>query len=117
MFKSEVLPAPFGPMTEAMSPCRTSSDTSSTARTPPKRFDTWLTASWISPGDRLADGVVDAGAMSRASLSLMHRGYGWHDAGAPSRMQPIAKRAALMGALAPLAGCPHIVKPSAAKTG
>src|SRR5215207_11502811 len=32
------LPAPFGPMTAWISPTRTSSETSETASTPPKRF-------------------------------------------------------------------------------
>src|SRR5215813_496680 len=45
MFSSEVLPAPLGPMTETISPRLTSSVTSSTARTPPKRFDTAVAAS------------------------------------------------------------------------
>ena len=40
MFKSEVLPAPFGPMIEAIAPRWTAIETSSTARTPPNRFDT-----------------------------------------------------------------------------
>src|SRR5262249_45501696 len=45
MFSSEVLPAPLGPMTETISPRLTSSVTFSTARTPPKRFDTAVAAS------------------------------------------------------------------------
>src|ERR1043166_9509807 len=45
MLSSVVLPAPFGPMIETISPCPTKTVTSSTARTPPKRFDTPDTAS------------------------------------------------------------------------
>ena len=37
------MPAPFGPMIEAISPRPTAIDTSSTARTPPNRFDTAVT--------------------------------------------------------------------------
>jgi len=40
MLRSEVLPAPFGPMMERMRPLGMSTDTSSTAVTPPKCFDT-----------------------------------------------------------------------------
>src|ERR1044071_1276232 len=45
MFRKEGLPAPFGPIIEVMPPRRTEIDTSSTARTPPKRFDTPAAAS------------------------------------------------------------------------
>src|SRR6516162_9105655 len=45
MFNSEVVPAQLGPMTETISPRVTSSVTFSTARTPPKRFDTAVAAS------------------------------------------------------------------------
>ena len=45
MFSSEVLPAPFGPMIEAIAPRWTAIETSSTARTPPNRFDTVRTSS------------------------------------------------------------------------
>ena len=45
MLRSEVLPAPFGPMIEVSPPRRTSSEMSSTARTPPKCLDTPETAS------------------------------------------------------------------------
>src|SRR5215469_10507198 len=48
MLRSEVLPAPFGPMTEISSPGATVSVTASTARTPPKCFDTAEIASWAS---------------------------------------------------------------------
>src|SRR3954447_25885827 len=49
MLRSEVLPAPFGPMTEISSPVRTESVTASTARTPPKCFDTPEMTSCVSP--------------------------------------------------------------------
>src|SRR5580704_12926409 len=51
MLRSEVLPAPFGPMTEISSPVRTESVTASTARTPPKCFDTPEMTSCASPGE------------------------------------------------------------------
>src|SRR5208282_850920 len=40
MLSSEVLPAPFGPMTDTSPPRRTDNVMLSTARTPPKCFDT-----------------------------------------------------------------------------
>src|SRR5215467_11167902 len=49
MFRSEVLPAPLGPMIDRMAPRGTSSDTSCTAVTPPNFFDTPATTSWLSP--------------------------------------------------------------------
>src|SRR5947207_695471 len=81
MLSSEVLPAPFGPMIEAISPRRTENDISSTARTPPNRFDTAVAASSSS----------SAGFTNRRSSQdrLMRRGYGWHDADAITRMQPV----------------------------
>src|SRR6516225_2331658 len=45
MLRSDVLPAPFGPMIEINSPRSTASATSSTARTPPKCFETSDTVS------------------------------------------------------------------------
>ena len=48
MLSSEVLPAPFGPMMETMRPLGMSSDTSSTAVTPPKRLPTPATESWTA---------------------------------------------------------------------
>src|SRR5205085_2196026 len=53
MLRSEVLPAPFGPMTEISSPERTESVTASTARTPPKCFDTPEMASCASAEESL----------------------------------------------------------------
>src|SRR5271165_350485 len=53
MLRSEVFPAPFGPMTEINSPERTESVTVSTARTPPKCFETPVTTSCASPGETL----------------------------------------------------------------
>src|SRR5882672_1481596 len=50
MLSSEVLPAPFGPMIDRISPRRTMTETSSTARTPPNRFDTPEIASCTSVG-------------------------------------------------------------------
>src|SRR5712672_2181836 len=92
MFKSEVLPAPLGPMMEAIAPRLTAIDTSSTARTPPNRFDTAVAASNV-----LSEAPADAGAAStcmrpassqKTTWRLMRRRYGWHDADAIARMQP-----------------------------
>src|SRR6516225_4258081 len=49
MLRREVLPAPFGPMIETRPPRGTESVTFSTARTPPKCFDTPEMASCVSP--------------------------------------------------------------------
>src|SRR5262245_36818252 len=45
MFRSVVLPAPFGPMTDTIDPCRTAKSTPRTACTPPKDFDVPWTSS------------------------------------------------------------------------
>src|SRR5947209_3403645 len=81
MLSSEVFPAPFGPMIEAISPRRTENDISSTARTPPNRFDTAVAASSSS----------SAGFTNPRSSHDRHmrRGYGWHDADAITRMQQV----------------------------
>src|SRR5260370_41480805 len=95
MLSSEVLPAPLGPMIEAISPRRTAIDTSSTARTPPNRFDTAVAASRTS-SDEPADRVVAPSTMLLAFLSpqpaFMHRCYGRHDADPNPIMQPLASR-------------------------
>src|SRR3954471_18744817 len=91
MLRSEVLPAPFGPIIEAISPRRTLIDTSSTARTPPNRFDTPVTARCTS-SVRVAD--VAATAMPRLPPNKrdgrMRPGYGRHDVDAIAIMQPSA---------------------------
>src|SRR4026208_923906 len=46
MLSSVVLPAPLGPMTERISPRRTSRLTRFTARTPPKDLETSPVSSW-----------------------------------------------------------------------
>src|SRR5262245_52167440 len=46
---SEVLPAPFGPIMERISPLRISKETPATALTPPKASDTFSTASSTLP--------------------------------------------------------------------
>ncbi len=56
MFSSDVLPAPFGPMIEAIAPRWTAIETSSTARTPPNRFETM----------RASSSTSDAGSAARA---------------------------------------------------
>src|SRR5437867_10371870 len=90
MFRSEVLPAPLGPMIEAIAPRSTATDTSSTARTPPNRFDTAAAFSNTSAGAS-AGRVVTPTAMLRAfslgSGGIMRRRYARHDADATTRMQ------------------------------
>src|SRR5204862_206611 len=96
MLSSEVLPAPFGPMIEAISPRRAENDTSSTARTPPNRLDTAVATSSSSSGDfnrrssRKSGGAcaaVMAGMMLAQSLrSLIER----RDAGEIRRFRRIA---------------------------
>src|SRR6185503_3804028 len=92
MFRSEVLPAPFGPMIEAMAPRSTEIETSSTARTPPNRFDTPRTSSSTSPAAEVDEDPVPpcmlAAFLPRQAWRLMRRRYGRHDAGAAGRMQP-----------------------------
>src|SRR5216683_1078350 len=104
MLRSEVLPAPLGPMIEAIAPRLTAIDTSSTARTPPNRFDTAVAASNTS-SDVSAARVVAPSAMLLAFLSpqpvFMRRRYGRHDAGANKRMQPLAWRTGHSGGAMP----------------
>src|SRR5205823_5100807 len=97
MLRSDVLPAPFGPMIEVMPPRRTEIDTPSTARTPPNRFDTPAAASRTSSAS--ADPMLAPVAMPLALLPKNHDGalqrrYGSHDAGAIARMQHVASRPA-----------------------
>src|SRR5216683_7644826 len=91
MFRSEVLPAPLGPMIEAIAPRLTAIDTSSTARTPPNRFDTAVAASKMS-SEVPADAAVAPTTMllrpPEMTRRLMRCRYGWHDADAFTRMQP-----------------------------
>src|ERR1700722_15144353 len=111
MLSSEVLPAPFGPMIEAMCPRRTESDTPSTARTPPNRFDASVTTSCTPSG--AADLVAAAIAIRFVFLPFerdMRPGYGGHDAEGVPRTQPIVKFRGIRPRLA-VAGI--IVEPSA----
>src|ERR1700722_14924894 len=110
MLSSEVLPAPFGPMIEAMCPRRTESDTPSTARTPPNRFDAPVTTSCTSSG---VGGAVAAAIATFDFLPPgrdMRPGYGGHDAEGVPRTQPIVKFRGIRPRLA-VAGI--IVEPSA----
>src|SRR5581483_6232900 len=59
--KNVVFPAPLGPMSAWIVPSRTASETSSTARTPPKPFETPVASSSTAPASRTAadlDGSV-----------------------------------------------------------
>src|SRR5262245_19626495 len=68
MFKSEVFPAPLGPMMDRIRPLGMLTDTPSTAVTPPKRFDTPSTDIW----------TVIAVMRSALSATFM-RGPRYHD--------------------------------------
>src|SRR5271156_5526264 len=90
MLRSEVLPAPFGPMTEISSPERTESVTAPTALTPPKCFDTPEMASCVSPGETPPFTSSDTmpPAFPRPSAGArMHATYRRHDADADGRTQ------------------------------
>src|SRR6516165_4081239 len=87
MFSSEVLPAPFGPMTETISPRVTSSVTFSTARTPPKRFDTAVAASCGAATATLGLAAVFISIWGFPSRPMRCR-YGCYDAAAGAGAQP-----------------------------
>src|SRR5215472_14653835 len=92
MLRSEVLPAPFGPMTETSPPRRTDSETVSTARTPPKCFETSEMTSCSAPETtagavRLPDTLPPAFPHPSDFGRLMPYPYGRHDAEACGRMQ------------------------------
>src|SRR5271168_824277 len=94
MLSSEVLPAPFGPIIEVSPPRRTDSEISSTARTPPKCFETPETASSISPPAGAPRPLTLPDTMPSAfprlpAASSMPSDYGQHDADAEPRMQPV----------------------------
>src|SRR5262245_48056727 len=94
MLRSEVLPAPFGPMIETRLPRPTESETPSTARTPPKCFDTPEMASWVSRAAPVETfelpEATSARISSPAGYSLMPHPYGRHTADAYKRMQCLA---------------------------
>src|SRR5690348_10579071 len=87
MLRSEVLPAPLGPMTETTSPLRTAKDTSSTAQTPPKCLDTATAESCAAPAPPSASAGV--GFMIPAFLPrpVMHGRCTCHDARARAEVQ------------------------------
>src|ERR1700757_2828766 len=91
MLRSEVLPAPFGPITEISSPEWTESVTASTARTPPKCFETPEMASCASPEETSlpftpTDTMPPAFPHPSANAH-MHAIYGRHDADAGGKTQ------------------------------
>src|SRR5450432_4168234 len=89
MLRSEVLPAPFGPMMETMRPVGMSIDTLSTAVTPPKRLPTPATESWTGAAALIC---WDAGAkFMRPALALRARRARDNNnahADAPARLNP-----------------------------
>src|SRR6516164_7648534 len=95
MLRSEVLPAPFGPMIETRSPRATESVTLSTARTPPKCFDTSEIESCVSLAAPLAPFKLSdkrPPAFPHPPLyPLMPCLYGRHTADACERMQSLAE--------------------------
>src|SRR3974377_1193448 len=90
MLRSEVLPAPFGPIIDISSPWRRDSDTLSTARTPPKCFDTSEMASCVSLAVPLTPFKLSdtrPPAFPHPLYQLMPCLYGRHTANACERMQ------------------------------
>src|SRR5215469_15116186 len=89
MLSSDVLPAPLGPMIEAICPCLTAIDTPSTARTPPKRFDAPSTTS-CSSSRAVVEPLAAAPAIRFVSSRgrRMRLGYGRHDADEIAIKQP-----------------------------
>src|SRR5271163_157618 len=94
MLRSEVLPAPFGPMIETRPPRATENVTLSTARTPPKCFDTLEIASCVSLAAALAAFKLPdtrPPAFPHPPLyPLMPCLYGRHTADACKRMQSLS---------------------------
>src|ERR1051326_2398922 len=70
-------------MIEVIVPRRTEIDTSSTARTPPNRFETAVAARSSSSA-----GFSNAAPPKEFGRHMRQR-YGWHDADAIKRMQPV----------------------------
>src|SRR5579862_1697511 len=94
MLSSEVLPAPFGPMIEVRLPRRTASETSSTARTPPKCLETPETVSSMSPSattGELLDALDTARISSPLANPTMPSNYGRHDEDAKPEMQSLPR--------------------------
>src|SRR5487761_1204976 len=89
MFKSEVLPAPFGPMIEMSSPPRTDRLTPATARTPPKCLETSETTSVSSAPrpDWLTASNLRLVAFPDPDCMAMPLAYGSHDEDAAAQMQ------------------------------
>src|SRR5215471_3258218 len=89
MLRSEVFPAPLGPMTDTISPRRTAKDTSSTAHTPPKCLDTATAESWAASAPPLPE-PAGWGLMAPAFLPrlVMHSRSSCHDARAAIEVQP-----------------------------
>src|SRR5579864_6897507 len=87
MLRSEVLPAPLGPMTDTISPLRTAKDTSSTAQTPPKCLETATAESCAAPVPPLALATVGLMAPVFLPRLVMHSRCACHDARAGVEVQ------------------------------
>ncbi len=107
MLSSEVLPAPFGPMIETISPLPTAIVTSSTARTPPKCLFNPLAASCGRQAATSALMVACDLMLAVLPPRRMRRRYGWYDARAKRGTQPAVSgrrglpRAGQRGLIAP----------------
>src|SRR6185436_16143479 len=96
MFRSDVLPAPLGPMIDRMRPRGTSSEMSWPAVTPPNFFDTPSTTSWLSPSGasaRRADAPAMTPPYSRSVFSFRYAAscrLRWANATNPPRLRRTA---------------------------
>src|SRR5215467_14509266 len=75
---SVVLPAPFGPIRPQISPACTAHETPSSARTPPKRTETFSTRS-----NAACTRLSSRGRFAGLVITL----YAWRDAVQPSRLK------------------------------
>src|SRR5438105_7519202 len=91
MLRVKGLPAPCGPITEISAPERTESVTASTARTPPKCFETPEMASCASLGETsppfTSPDTIPPAFPRPSAGAHMRATYGRHDADAGGRRQ------------------------------
>src|SRR5258706_7037888 len=99
MLRSDVLPAPFGPITERISPSRTSRLTSSTAVTPPNCWATRSTRSctWPAAKEVSLQKLVIHDANTMPAMQPMNAAENRFNA--LERRSPQARESALMAAL------------------
>src|SRR5487761_2130774 len=87
-----VLPAPLGPITEAISPARTSRSTLSRATTPPKRLPTPDSRSSIS-ATATTDKTLQQTIQGRIHKSLPAHQQDHHQEGTECRQPPVRRKA------------------------